>query len=52
MDPAAVAYCDSIDQAAGVIGRTVRPGDVVLVKGSRVMQLEKTIEPLRERFKK
>jgi len=51
MDPAAVAYCDSIDQAAGVIGRTVRPGDVVLVKGSRVMQLEKTIEPLRERFK-
>jgi UDP-N-acetylmuramoyl-tripeptide--D-alanyl-D-alanine ligase len=52
MDPAAIVHCGSIDEAAGVISRTVRPGDLVLIKGSRAMQLEKTLDPLRERFKK
>jgi UDP-N-acetylmuramyl pentapeptide synthase len=50
MDAEFVTHCESTQQAAGVLRRIVRRGDVVLVKASRAMRLEQMIEPLRERF--
>lgn len=40
-------HCDSHDQVAGVLKKLARPGDTVLVKGSRCMKMEKVIEKLR-----
>ncbi len=40
-------HCDSHDQIAGILKKVARRGDVVLVKGSRGMRMEKVIEKLR-----
>jgi len=35
------------DEAAAALGGDVRPGDVILVKGSRAMKMEQVVEALR-----
>ena len=40
--------CDTIDDAAALLGRAVLPGDIVLVKGSRGMAMERLIDALRQ----
>ena len=42
---------DTADQAAAAIPDLVRPGDLILVKGSRGMKLEKVVESLTARLK-
>lgn len=41
---------DSVDAAASGLLAILRPGDVVLIKGSRGMAMERLIEPLRKFF--
>jgi UDP-N-acetylmuramoyl-tripeptide--D-alanyl-D-alanine ligase len=43
----AVMHCESADQAVELLGRTLRAGDVVLLKASRAMHLERAIQGLR-----
>lgn len=47
MDPADVLSCDDPAEAATVVGKIVRAGDLVLCKGSRVVGLEAVAESLR-----
>jgi len=42
-----VASCDSLEEAAADIRGWAKPGDVVLIKGSRVVGLERVAEALR-----
>ena len=48
MSPDRVSVCEGTEEATGILKRTVRPGDVVLVKGSRGMRLEQIIEDLQK----
>jgi UDP-N-acetylmuramoyl-tripeptide--D-alanyl-D-alanine ligase len=45
----AVAF-DTVDQAAEALPKLLRAGDVVLIKGSRAMGMERLIEPIRAAF--
>jgi UDP-N-acetylmuramoyl-tripeptide--D-alanyl-D-alanine ligase len=42
-----VIRCDTPEEAAAVARRVARPGDLVLVKGSRVAGLERVVEAMR-----
>jgi UDP-N-acetylmuramoyl-tripeptide--D-alanyl-D-alanine ligase len=48
MDPGAVAWADTAAAAARQVGRLVRTGDVVLVKGSRAVHMELVAEAVAE----
>lgn len=48
--PTRVAHADSAEAAAELVVESVRAGDVVLVKGSRGIGLERVVERLRQRF--
>nr|MDQ3804493.1 UDP-N-acetylmuramoyl-tripeptide--D-alanyl-D-alanine ligase [Acidobacteriota bacterium] len=50
MGEAAARYFDSSEDAAAALAEFVRPGDLVLVKGSRGVHTERIVEVLRERF--
>jgi len=39
-------YCQSVEQALDRAGGWVRPGDAVLIKGSRAMRMERLVGPL------
>ena len=47
VDPAHVTATDSVAEAIEAIRQAMRPGDVILVKGSRVTALERVAEALR-----
>jgi UDP-N-acetylmuramoyl-tripeptide--D-alanyl-D-alanine ligase len=46
VEPERITTCDTIEEARGAVTSVVRPGDVVLVKGSRVASLELLAEAL------
>lgn len=50
MAPAAVTHCTSSDEAAELAARVVRPGELVLVKGSRGMRTDRVVERLKAEF--
>jgi UDP-N-acetylmuramoyl-tripeptide--D-alanyl-D-alanine ligase len=43
-----IAHCDDLTVAETVLGCWIEPGDVVLVKGSRAMRMERVVETLLE----
>ncbi|MGH2675974.1 MAG: UDP-N-acetylmuramoyl-tripeptide--D-alanyl-D-alanine ligase, partial [Actinomycetota bacterium] len=47
VEPDRVLHCDTLDEAVDAVRSVGRPGDVVLVKGSRVAGLERVVEALR-----
>jgi UDP-N-acetylmuramoyl-tripeptide--D-alanyl-D-alanine ligase len=47
MEPGRVAACETWEEALAAVRAEARPGDVVLVKGSRVAGLERLAEALR-----
>ncbi len=47
VEPGRVVRCDNGEQAVAAVRAVARPGDLVLVKGSRVARLERVVEALR-----
>lgn len=47
MEPERVLACEDADDAVAAVRRIARPGDLVLVKGSRVARLERVAQALR-----
>jgi UDP-N-acetylmuramoyl-tripeptide--D-alanyl-D-alanine ligase len=48
LDRARAVPCDTIEDAMPYVGQAVLPGDIVLVKGSRVMAMERIVEALKQ----
>jgi UDP-N-acetylmuramoyl-tripeptide--D-alanyl-D-alanine ligase len=50
MSAESARFFESAEEAAVALGRELREGDLVLVKGSRGVRMDKVIAFLRERF--
>lgn len=46
-----VERCATVDECVGRLAESVQPGDVVLLKASRAIELDRIIEPLRARLR-
>ena len=52
MKEEATAFFESTEEAADALAGFIRPGDLVLVKGSRGVHLEKVVERLKEKYER
>jgi UDP-N-acetylmuramoyl-tripeptide--D-alanyl-D-alanine ligase len=52
MSEGATRFFESADEAAAALIEFVRPGDLVLVKGSRGVHTEKVVEALKGRYER
>jgi UDP-N-acetylmuramoyl-tripeptide--D-alanyl-D-alanine ligase len=52
MSESAASFVDSSEEAARVLVRELRPGDLVLVKGSRGVKTEIVVEAVKQRFER
>ncbi|MFA5144047.1 MAG: UDP-N-acetylmuramoyl-tripeptide--D-alanyl-D-alanine ligase [Candidatus Omnitrophota bacterium] len=50
MKPDRLWHCSTHDEIAQILRKLAKPGDVVLLKGSRSMQMEKVLEKLNSKF--
>lgn len=50
MATASVMHCDTSDEAADVVARLARSGDLVLVKGSRGIRTDRVVDRLKAEF--
>jgi UDP-N-acetylmuramyl pentapeptide synthase len=50
MDPSNLKFASDAVEAGELLARTVRKGDIVLLKGSRGVKLEQTLNTLRAAF--
>jgi len=50
LPPERARFFSSSDEAAGFVVETIAPGDLLLVKGSRGVRMEKIVEALRARY--
>jgi UDP-N-acetylmuramoyl-tripeptide--D-alanyl-D-alanine ligase len=50
MSAAQIVHCETIDDVSEILGRTICDGDVVLLKASRAMQLERAISGIQSRL--
>ena len=48
MAPSRAISCETIDEAIPYLGQAMLPGDVVLIKGSRMMAMERLLEALKQ----
>ena len=48
LERARTVPCDTVDEAMRYVGQAVLPGDIVLVKGSRVMAMERIVEAMKQ----
>jgi UDP-N-acetylmuramyl pentapeptide synthase len=42
-------HCSTHDQIAVILDKVARPGDVILLKGSRSMKMERVLEKLKSK---
>ena len=47
LEPSAAVVCKSLDQMGRLLGEELRAGDVLLVKGSRGMRMERVVDHLK-----
>lgn len=47
VDPSSIEVCDTLEQMWRLLEEEIRAGDVLLVKGSRAMRMEKVVEQLK-----
>ena len=50
MSQQAAVFCETPEEAAELLGREARSGDLILVKGSRGVKTEVVVQLMKQRF--